>query len=426
MRTLPTLALATLVLCPSVAIADEAQITLAALIEAARLSHPTLARSPLIATALDIQRSQLDRAYLPRIALGGQASWQSDVTSIALSVPGVSITPPSKDQYKATIDVRQSLWDGGVTSGQKRLATSRAQVETAKVDLEWYQVRDRISQLYFAGLVQQELLRQAEVLERRLATILEAVRVAQRNGILIERDVLLVQARQLEARQTANDARAQLATVRHSLADLTGMTLTASQGFDVPPTACPLGPKSLRRPELAILVAQDQLLAAQDTLDEAADRPRVDAFATGGYGRPGLNALADKFDFYFIGGVQLTVPLTQLYARTRDKASRQLAVQRRLLDRQRDAVITQINVQLDTEREQVARLDAALRIDAELLDVRERARVITESQLTLGTATVTDFVNDVSQEDLARSKLAVHRAQRSLACQQLGFIAGEP
>ena len=58
--------------------------------------------------------------------------------------------------------------------------------------------------------------------------------------------------------------------------------------------------------------------------------------------------------------------------------------------------------------------------------MRERVRKQTELQLTLGTATMTDFISDVTQEDLARSRRAVHRAQRGLACHQLEFITGEP
>ena len=45
-----------------------------------------------------------------------------------------------------------------------------------------------------------------------------------------------------------------------------------------------------------MLAAQDRLLDAQDEVEKATDRPKLGAFATGGYGRPGLNALDDSFD----------------------------------------------------------------------------------------------------------------------------------
>jgi outer membrane protein TolC len=428
-RTLSIMLLA-LALPTTPALADDPAITLAALMEAGRRSHPTLAKRPLLAESLAIQDDQIDQIYWPHLSLGAQATWQSDVTSLPISVPGIAITPPAKDQYKVTLELQQTLWDGGVASRQKRVAAHRTQVLAAQTDVEWYQVRDHILQLYFAAVVQQELAHQAEQLDAHLAKIIEQARVGRANGVLIERDVLLLEARQIEARQAANDAEAQLVTARRGLADLTGMALAADRGF-APEAACVsqtdprTPPDRLHRPELAVLAAQHQLLIAQDDLDTAADRPRVGVFATGGYGRPGLDALSNQFELYLLGGVQLTVPLTYLYAGTHERAHRQLAVQQALLARQRDVVVAQIDVQLDAARAEQARLDAALTLDAQLVDLRERARAFTETQLALGTATATDLVNDLTQEDQARSRRVVHRAQRSLACRQLAFIAGD-
>src|SRR5690606_31748975 len=109
----------------------------------------------------------------------------------------------------------------------------------------------------------------------------------------------------------------------------------------------PAGVDTVRRPELSLLTAQGQVLDAQQQLQRAAERPKVGAFATAGYGRPGFNPLDSDFRFYFIGGVQLTVPLTHLYAGTPSIDREQLATERALLERQRDVVIDQVKVQLD-------------------------------------------------------------------------------
>lgn len=430
-KTTLALVLVATIIAPVAARADGDSVALATLLEAGRQYHPTLAKQPLLTQALAVQKSQINQLYMPRLALVGQASWQSDVTSINIPLPNVSITPPSKDQYKVALELQQSIWDGGVAAQQKRVAEQRAAVETEKVNTEWYQVRERIVQLYFAGAVQQELKHQAESVNQYLATVLEKAKVAKANGVIIERDVILVQARQLEARQAIVDADAQIASVRQLLTDLTGVVLPVSTKFASEAAACSAtsGPSgaalaTVHRPELAVLSAQQQLIAAQERLDNIADRPKVGAFATLGYGRPGLNALNDTFDTYFIGGVQLTVPLTYLYAGTHRKAQRQAELQQALLSKQQAAVLSQINVQLDTQRAEIARLDAGLLLDDELIGLRGKARQQTETQLALGTATMTDLVNDLTQEDQARSKQALHRAQRSLACHQLELAAG--
>ena len=227
------------------------------------------------------------------------------------------------------------------------------------------------------------------------------------------------------------DAEAQLVRVRRSLADLSGLRIIPKSSFAKTFIACPSGKPAypsagdVKRPELGLLAAQGQLLVAQEELERSLDRPKLGAFATAGYGRPGINALSDEFDAYFIGGVQLQVPLTYLYTGTRGNASKQREVQQQLLDRQRDSFMMQVRVQLDGQFAEVERLRSAMRIDEALLEARIKARKQTELQLSLGTATMNDLVGDLSLEDQARSRLAVHRAQSSLACHQLALIQGK-
>jgi outer membrane protein TolC len=406
-------------------------VSLATLVEAARKHHPTLAKQPLLADSLKLQNQQMNRAYWPQLSIGASATWQSEVTSVDIPIPGAMISPPPKDQYRATLNLQQNLWDGGVVADQKRVAAKRIRIEHEKVNLEWYQVHDRILQLYFAGVVQQEIQRQAELLDGYLDTTIKNAELALQNGIITERDVLLVKARQIEARQVIADARAQSRRVQRSLEDLSGASLPEASRFAGPVRSCEPTKEphpssdAVHRPELSLLAAQAELLAAQDKLDRAGDRPKLGAFATAGYGRPGLNMLSDSFDTYFIGGVQLTVPLSYLYTGKRHKAGQQLAIQRSLLARQQDAVMTQVHVQLDSQHAELARLSGAIKLDDELLQLREGARKQTELQLSLGTATMTDLVADLSEEDRARSQGAVHRAQRDLACHQLAFIKGD-
>lgn len=408
----------------------ERVVSLDLLVSTARQKHPALAKSPLLSDSLALRRKQMNQAYWPQLSLEAKATWQSEVTSVDIPIPGAAISPPAKDQYTATLNLRQSLWDGGMVSDQKHVAEKRIGVEQEKVNVEWYQIHDKILQLYFAGIVQQELRAQAEQLESRLDPILENVRLALSNGIATERDVLLVRAKQLEARQALADSDAQLLSIRKSLKTLTGVSLTPQSRFAPPSSACAGGDghhpsTAVSRPELSLLSAQGALLDAEEELERAGDRPKLGLFATGGYGRPGLNFLNDEFSSYFIGGVQLTIPLTYLYSGRHQQATRQLSVQRSLIARQQDVVRKGVQLQLDAQQVELGRLDAAILLDEELLRLRESARKQTELQLSLGTATMTDLVNDLSEEDRARTRGAVHRAQRSLACHQLAFIKGE-
>ena len=63
----------------------------------------------------------LKKNYLPQIELNAQATYQSEVTSFPIKLPNVEVEPLSKDQYKATLDARQLIWDGGVIAKQREV-----------------------------------------------------------------------------------------------------------------------------------------------------------------------------------------------------------------------------------------------------------------------------------------------------------------
>lgn len=410
---------------------EEHQLGLEELMDSAEKSHPSLAKRPLLEKSRELQRSRLSRGYLPRLSLGGRATWQSAVTEVDVPVPGISITPPQKDQYRATLDLEQTIWDGGVISDQKKLVESKVKVEQEKVALEWYQVRERILDLYFSGIVQQELKSQGKSLQQHIATLIEKTRLLVEQGLAIERDVLLLEARQLEARKAIVDAEENLNSIRKSLAELTGKSLPESTVLAAPTDSCPKAllkaPEvaTLKRPELDVLRAEEDLLDAQEIVARAGDRPKLGAFATAGYGRPGLNMLSDEFDFYFIGGVELKIPLTYLYAGTHQNGDRQVALQRSILARQRDSLMLQVKVEHEGKSTALDRLNQILSLDEQLLKVRENARKQTEVQVELGTASTSDLVSDLTQEDQAKSQRTVHRAERSLACHELAFLRGD-
>ena len=406
-------------------------VTLSALLEASRHHHPTLAERGLLKQSLAAEKSQLDAAYYPQLAVGGSATWQSDVTQLDLPVPGVEIEPLPKDQYKLTLDLQQTLWDFGGTADRKRVAETRARLRQRQVDVEWHQIRNRIVQLYFTGVVQQQLRAQAHTLDGYLATTVEKAQVALAQGVVTERDVLLARARKLQARHALVNAEARLQGVRRSLAELTGQALGPDAVLAAPEVHCEqrddqrVFAQTLKRPELEVLSAQREILDAVQEAEEAADRPRISAFATTGYGRPGLNMLSRDFDFFFMGGLRIAIPLTYLYSGTHRQARAQLAKDRAVVDKQQEALLIQVNTELSQQQAEVQRLDATLALDAELVALREGARKQVEVQLELGTATMTDLLNDLSQEDQARSQLAIHRYQRSLACHEIALTLGE-
>ena len=142
------------------------KISLSQCLQLSETNHPQAATIPLIKQAAELQVKLLNSNYLPQTSLGGQASWQSDVTSVAISLPNFSITPPPQDQYKATVDVVQNIWDGGVLSKQKEVTLANAKIDEQKVTTDLYQVKEQVSALYFGALFAEKTSRKCSNFEK--------------------------------------------------------------------------------------------------------------------------------------------------------------------------------------------------------------------------------------------------------------------
>ena len=88
----------------------------------ARRNHPLLRQAGIIDQISDLRQQNIEILNLPQFDLTARASWQSDVTKLTLKIPGVKGPDPlSKDQYKAYVDIKQRIYDGGVARKSKEL-----------------------------------------------------------------------------------------------------------------------------------------------------------------------------------------------------------------------------------------------------------------------------------------------------------------
>ena len=88
-----------LLLQPVLAFA-QSPLTLQQAYDLAQANYPAIRQKDLVAKTGAIAISNLGKAYLPQVSLSAQASYQSDVTRIPLSLPGLTIDVVRK-KYKA-------------------------------------------------------------------------------------------------------------------------------------------------------------------------------------------------------------------------------------------------------------------------------------------------------------------------------------
>ncbi|OYU92474.1 MAG: transporter, partial [Bacteroidetes bacterium B1(2017)] len=316
----------------------QSKITLEQCLDLSESNHPTATNLPLIRQTADLQVRLLNSNYLPQSSLGGQASWQSEVTSLPISLPNVSISPPPKDQYRATLDVVQNIWDGGVLTKQKEVAVANAKAEEQKMVTDLYQIKEQVSGLYFGILFAEKQIENAQILRKDLETKSEKMRAAISNGTAIKSNLLALDAKLLEVNQLLTDAQKRRKSSVEALGLLTGKTFDETTVFELPSFVSTVS-QDISRPELLLLDNQKSVLDINQEMVKAKNLPKISAFATGGYGKPGLNFLANSFGTYFIGGVNFKVPLSFLYSGSQSNEIQQIKISQQKIDTQKESFI---------------------------------------------------------------------------------------
>ncbi|MFC7671277.1 hypothetical protein ACFQT0_30645 [Hymenobacter humi] len=108
-------------------------LTLAACYEEARQHYLLLRRLALHDQQAAISVARLKTLeQLPQVALGGQASYQSEVTRVPLELPGRALPAIARDQYRLSLDLSQNLYDGASPAGSRSLKNSAARLAISK------------------------------------------------------------------------------------------------------------------------------------------------------------------------------------------------------------------------------------------------------------------------------------------------------
>ena len=158
-------------------------LRLAALQSAAVQRDPRAAQFLMQARATELRLRNLDAERLPQLELRGEATRQSEVATIPITVPGVEVPEPPKSRYEAALEAQVTLYDGGVLGERRGVERARLQAEEARLAAQLHPLRMEVTEAFFAAFILQE--RAAEV--GTLMDDLEARRAMGRAPPCVER-----------------------------------------------------------------------------------------------------------------------------------------------------------------------------------------------------------------------------------------------
>ena len=386
--------------------------------QAAEKNYPLIQQYGLIEKTTELTVANIQKGWLPQVSVQAQATYQNKVVAWPdemrpmMSGMGINMEGLEKDQYRVGIDVQQTIYDGGVMGSQKRIAREQGKVQEAQNEVNIYNVRKRVNEMYFGLLLIDEKIK----LNTDLQTLLEGnereLESMTERGTAAESDLQSVKAERLNAVQKGIELESQKQMLLRMLSTFCGLEVkevskplaTAEDGGLMAEN---------RRPELRALDAQIGVLNAQEKALNAALMPKIGAFAQGYYGYPGLNMFEDmmrhQWSWNGIVGARLTWNIGALYTRKNDKAKLQL--QRDLTENNRDVFLFNNNLDQIRQRENIERYRKLMAQDGEIISLRQAVRKAAESKLTHGIIDVNDLVREINQEHAACVQQSVHEIE---------------
>ena len=390
--------------------------------ELARQNYPLLKQRELIKQTREFTVDNLSKGFLPQFSLNGQATYQSEVTQIKIPLPGVTVDPLNKDQYKILADISQLIYDGGMIKQQKAIQEYNESTEQQKLEVELYKLNERINQLFLGVLFLDEQLKQVELVKSDLRNGIKKVEAQVNNGVAFRSNLNLLNAELLKADQRVIELQSSRKGLLDVLSLFINQPLAENTVLEKPMTS-PALVSGISRPELDLFSSQQKLLGSQATLIDARNKPRASFFWQGGYGRPGLNFLKNDFAFFYTTGLRLSWSFGGFYTRKNEK--KMLELNRKTIDIQKEVFLLNTRTQLKQQQSEIDKLQKLVNTDHAIIDLRIKVKDAAKAQLENGVITANDYLRELNAEDQARQALITHEIQLIQAKINYQTISGQ-
>lgn len=376
-------------------------------------TYPLNRQASLLEKSSDLKTSNLNKNYLPQFNVNGSASWQNEVTTVVIPLPSNlpvlegPVIP--KDQYKLTLDVSESIYDGNVTSYQKKLEKFNLNIDKKNVDASLYLLKDQVNQFFFSILLTQENINLLKETRKQLDLKLAEVESAVRNGAILKMNADLIRAEIIKLDQNIYELSMDRLTSISMLSELISLPLTEQAAFKTPAISLPVMNYENNRIEFELFNVQRDRADLMKNMVTTKWNPKLWAFGQFGFGRPGYNFLSSDIAPMAMVGARATWNPWNWNANRNEKQIYQ--IQGDIIKNQQETFDKNLRVTTRKNLSDITKLTELLVKDQELIDLRSGITKTVAAQMTNGVITSSDYILRVNDETHARMGMEVHMIQ---------------
>lgn len=382
-------------------------------------NYPLAKQSQLLETQYKLDAEAISTAKSPQLNLDAQATYQSDVTEVP--IPNSNIEPLNKDQYRATLSVNQLIFNGGMTDAILNVKAAEIKAKQKQVDVNLYQLKQKINQLYFSVLLSQEINLLLEAKQAQLQAKLGEVRSGIKYGVILPTSDKVLEAELLKLGQQFKEVESNKTALIETLSSIIGQSLDNSTTFQNPLIDTPSESK-INRPELDLFQLKRDEIESNEALLAKQNSPKLLGFATGGYGNPGLNMLDNSFQPFYIVGVKLNWNVFDWNSNLKQRES--LAINKDIVDTETETFRLNTNIELNQQQKEIDKIESFIESDIEIISLRKEVLKSADSQLKNGVITSSSYITELTNLYEAENTLIKHRIQLQLAKANYNVIKG--
>ncbi len=383
-------------------------------------NYPLLKQGEFIEQQNQLDLEILDNKRKPTIELLAQASYQSDVTSLPISIPNIEIEEPNNEQYRASVNVNQLIYDGGLLKATENAKKNSTNSRKKELEVSVYQLRLKLNQLYYSVLSLQEKEALLKLKLNLLQTKLKEVKAGIKYGVLLPSQDDIIEAEMLKIDQLIDGNIISKTNLKNTISQLINKDINMYD-FDESDVSISLS-NDLKRPELDLFNLKKEEITNNSKIFDYKNKPKLFGFAQGGVGNPALNMLDNSFQPYYVVGLKLK--WNPFDWNTTKKEQQKLLINQNYIDNQQEIFELNTKIELTNQQSQIENLNKQIKSDLDIITLRKRILKTVDSQLRNGVITASIYITELTNLTEAEINLKTHKIQLTLAKANYNTLLG--
>ena len=386
-------------------------------------NYPLAKQTELMQQKSAFEIEALNKGKLPKMDLNAQGTYQSAVTELPIHLPNVTINPLNKDQYRATLDVNQLVYNGGIIDVNSKLKEAQTKTQQQQVAVNLYLIKSKINQLYFSVLLLQEQKAILISKEEQLVSKIKEVKTGVQFGAILPASEKVLEAENLKIKQQLVGIQFDKKRLLENLSSLTFSTIDENTTLVQPIISNDFSAEN-NRPELKLYDLQNSQISVSKELISKNKLPKINAFGQAGYGNPGLNMLDNSFQTFYIVGLKANWNVFDWNKSNKDTQA--LSVSEAIVATEKETFLLNNALQLQEMENEIHKIEAIINTDFEIISLREYVVKSSDSQLKNGVITSSEYLVEFTNLYEAKTNQKLHQIQLALAKANYQVTKGSP